>query len=93
MTLDEYLQATEYILAAGNPNVILCERGIRTFEDHTRNTLSLSCVPELHMRSHLPITIDPSHGTGHGWLLRAAVFIGESGIIPVFRGSNSARSG
>jgi len=84
MTLDEYLQATEYILAAGNPNVILCERGIRTFEDHTRNTLSLSCVPELHMRSHLPITIDPSHGTGHARLVpdmsRAAVAAGADGL-------------
>ncbi len=71
MTLDEYLQAAEYILAAGNPNVVLCERGIRTFEDHTRNTLSLSCVPELHLRTHLPIIIDPSHGTGKAHLVPA----------------------
>lgn len=71
MTLDEYLQAAEYILAAGNGNVILCERGIRTFEDHTRNTLSLSVVPELHERTHLPIVIDPSHGTGKAHLVPA----------------------
>ncbi len=64
MTIDEYLQAADYILAAGNEKVILCERGIRTFENHTRNTLSLSVVPELQKRTHLPIIIDPSHGTG-----------------------------
>lgn len=85
MTIDEYLQAAEYILAAGNPNVILCERGIRTFEDHTRNTLSLSCVPELQFRSHLPIVIDPSQGTGHARLVpamcRAAVAAGCDGLI------------
>jgi len=84
MTLDEYLQATEYILAMGNPNVILCERGIRTFEDHTRNTLSLSAVPELQHRSHLPIVIDPSHGTGVARLVpamaRAAVAAGADGL-------------
>ncbi len=77
MTIDELLQAAEYILSMGNPNVILCERGIRTFENHTRNTLSLSAVPELHQRTHLPILIDPSHGTGHarlvGDMARAAV--------------------
>ncbi|HEX7008905.1 MAG TPA: 3-deoxy-7-phosphoheptulonate synthase [Phycisphaeraceae bacterium] len=85
MTLDEYLQAAEYILAAGNPNVILCERGIRTFEDHTRNTLSLSAVPELHHRSHLPVIVDPSQGTGHARLVpdlcRAAVAAGADGLI------------
>ncbi len=85
MTLDEFLQATEYILAAGNPNVILCERGIRTFEDHTRNTLSLSVVPELHYRSHLPVVIDPSQGTGHARLVpdmcRAAVACGADGLL------------
>ncbi|MEM1107294.1 MAG: 3-deoxy-7-phosphoheptulonate synthase [Planctomycetota bacterium] len=84
MTLDEYLQAAEYILAAGNPNVILCERGIRTFEDHTRNTLSLSAVPELHERTHLPIVIDPSHGTGKAHLVpamaKAAVAAGCDGL-------------
>ncbi len=85
MTIDEFLQAAEYILAAGNPNVILCERGIRTFENHTRNTLSLSAVPELHQRTHLPIIIDPSHGTGHARLVpdmaRAAVAAGADAII------------
>lgn len=85
MTVDEYLQAAEYILAAGNPNVILCERGIRTFEDHTRNTLSLSVVPELHLRTHLPVVVDPSQGTGHARLVkdmcRAAVAAGADGLI------------
>ena len=84
MTLDEFLQASEYILAQGNSGVILCERGIRTFEDHTRNTLSLSVVPELHLRTHLPIVIDPSHGTGHARLVpdmsRAAVACGADGL-------------
>lgn len=84
MTLDEYLQAAEYILAAGNSNVILCERGIRTFEDHTRNTLSLSVVPELHVRTHLPIVIDPSHGTGKAHLVpamaKAALAAGCDGL-------------
>ena len=84
MTIDEYLQAAEYILAEGNANVILCERGIRTFEDHTRNTLSLSAVPELQMRSHLPIIIDPSHGTGHARLVpsmaKAAIAAGADGL-------------
>jgi len=84
MTLDEYLQAAEYILAAGNPNVILCERGIRTFEDHTRNTLPLASVPELKKRSHLPVIVDPSHGTGHAYLVpdmsRAAIAAGCDGL-------------
>jgi 3-deoxy-7-phosphoheptulonate synthase len=85
MTIDEYLQAAEYILAAGNSNVILCERGIRTFEDHTRNTLSLSAVPELRYRSHLPVIVDPSQGTGHARLVpdmcRASVAAGADGLI------------
>lgn len=85
ITIDEFLQAAEYVLAEGNANVILCERGIRTFEDHTRNTLSLSAVPELHMRSHLPIVVDPSHGTGHARLVpdmcKAAVACGADGIL------------
>lgn len=84
MTIDEYLQAADYILAAGNPDVILCERGIRTFEDHTRNTLPLASVPELKRRSHLPIIVDPSHGTGHAYLVpdmsRAAVAAGCDGL-------------
>lgn len=85
MTIEEYLQAAEYILAAGNSKVILCERGIRTFEDHTRNTLSLSAVSELHFRSHLPVIVDPSQGTGHARLVpdlcRAAVACGADGLI------------
>jgi 3-deoxy-7-phosphoheptulonate synthase len=85
MTIDEWLQAAEYILANGNPNVILCERGIRTFEDHTRNTLSLSVIPEVHFRSHLPIVIDPSQGTGHARLVpdmcKASVAAGADGLI------------
>ena len=85
MTIDEYLQAAEYILAEGNENVLLCERGIRTFETHTRNTLSLSALPELHFRSHLPVLIDPSQGTGHARLVpdmcRAAVAGGADGLL------------
>ncbi|MEM6391663.1 MAG: 3-deoxy-7-phosphoheptulonate synthase [Planctomycetota bacterium] len=84
MTVDEYLQAAEYILAAGNPNVILCERGVRTFEKFTRNTLSLSVIPELHERTHLPVVADPSHGTGHARLVPqmslAAVAAGADGL-------------
>ena len=84
MTIDEYLQAADYILAAGNPNVILCERGIRTFEDHVRNTLPLATVPELKRRTHLPVVVDPSHGTGHAYLVpdmsRAAVAAGCDGL-------------
>ena len=84
MTLDEYLQAAEYILAAGNGNVILCERGIRTFEDHTRNTLSLSVVPELQRITHLPVVIAPSHGTGKAHLVpamaKAAIAAGCDGL-------------
>ncbi len=84
MTLDEYLQAADYILAAGNEKVILCERGIRTFENHTRNTLSLSAVPELQKRTHLPIIIDPSHGTGKRHLVPsmslAAIAAGCDGL-------------
>lgn len=63
-TIDELLHAAEYILAEGNPNVILCERGIRTFEPATRNTLDLSAIPVLRERSHLPVFVDPSHGVG-----------------------------
>ncbi|MEX2213684.1 MAG: 3-deoxy-7-phosphoheptulonate synthase [Phycisphaeraceae bacterium] len=85
MTIEEYLQAAEYILAGGNPNVILCERGIRTFEDHTRNTLSLSAVPEMRLRSHLPVVVDPSQGTGHARLVpdmcKASIACGADGLI------------
>jgi len=68
-TLDEFLLAAEYIMAEGNYNVILCERGIRTFADHARNTMDLSIVPAVHRLSHLPIIVDPSHGTGHNYLV------------------------
>ena len=84
-TLDEFLLAAEYIINAGNPNVILCERGIRTFETYVRNTLPLAIVPALRERTHLPIVIDPSHGTGHAYMISsmslAAVAAGADGII------------
>ncbi len=84
-TLDEFLLAGEYILSHGNPNVILCERGIRTFETHTRFTLSLSVVPELKRLTHLPVIVDPSHGTGVRDLVRpmskGAVAVGADGLI------------
>ena len=84
-TLDELLLAAEYILNAGNPNVMLCERGIRTFETHTRYTLPLASVPWLHERTHLPVIVDPSHGTGHTNLVSrmaaAAVAAGADGLI------------
>jgi 3-deoxy-7-phosphoheptulonate synthase len=84
-TLEEFLLAAEYILARGNQQVILCERGIRTFEDYVRNTLPLAIVPELHRRSHLPVVVDPSHGTGKSHLVdsmcRAAVACGADGLI------------
>jgi chorismate mutase/prephenate dehydratase len=84
-TLDELLAAAEYVLSEGNPHVILCERGIRTFETSTRNTLDLSAVPVLRERTHLPIVVDPSHGVGvRRWirpLARAAKAVGAHGII------------
>ena len=84
-TLDEFLMAAEYILAEGNYNVILCERGVRTFADHTRNTLDLSVVPAVQRLSHLPIVVDPSHGTGRREkvlpLSRAAVAVGADGLM------------
>ncbi len=84
-TLDELLLASEYILNAGNPDVMLCERGIRTFEAHTRYTLPLASVPWLHERTHLPVVVDPSHGTGHTSLVApmsaAAIAAGADGIV------------
>jgi chorismate mutase/prephenate dehydratase len=84
-TIDEWLGAAEYILAAGNQQVILCERGIRTFESATRNTLDLSAVPVLHERTHLPVIIDPSHGTGNrryvAPMSRAARSVGSHGLL------------
>jgi 3-deoxy-7-phosphoheptulonate synthase len=84
-TLDEFLMAAEYLMSEGNYNVILCERGVRTFSDYTRNTLDLSIVPAVQRRSHLPIVVDPSHGTGRRNkvlpLSRAAVAVGSNGLL------------
>ena len=84
-TIDEMLLAAEYILDGGNANVMLCERGIRTFEAHTRFTLPLASVPYLQQKTHLPVVIDPSHGTGHTTLVpsmaRAAIAAGADGVI------------
>ncbi len=84
-TLEELLLAAEYIMAEGNYNVILCERGVRTFADHTRNTLDLSIVPAVQNRSHLPIIVDPSHGTGKRHkvlpLARASIAVGADGVM------------
>ncbi len=84
-TLDELLLAAEYIMAEGNYAVILCERGIRTFANHARNTMDLSVIPAVHRLTHLPIIVDPSHGTGHNYMVtplaRAAVAAGADGLI------------
>ena len=84
-TIEELLMSAEYILAAGNPNVILCERGVRTFETYTRNTLDLSIVPIIKKMSHLPVIIDPSHAAGMAWMVEplsmAAVAVGADGIM------------
>ena len=84
-TLQELLMSAEYVMASGNPNVILCERGIRTFETAMRNTLDLAVVPTLHKLSHLPIIVDPSHATGYSYLVDpvsvAATAIGADGLI------------
>ncbi|MGE3180440.1 MAG: 3-deoxy-7-phosphoheptulonate synthase [Phycisphaerae bacterium] len=84
-TLDEFLLAAEYIISAGNPNVVLCERGIRTHETYVRNTLPLAIIPAVKRESHLPIIIDPSQGTGHAYMVpamcRAAVAAGADGLL------------
>ena len=84
-SIDEWLLAAEYILNEGNPNVMLCERGIRTFETHTRYTLPLATVPYLHRKTHLPVVVDPSHGTGHTYLVpdmaAASIAAGCDGLI------------
>ena len=84
-TIEEFLSAAEYILAEGNPRVILCERGIRTFEKATRNTLDLSVVPLIQEMSHLPIIVDPSHATGRrslvGPMAKAAIVVGAHGVM------------
>ena len=84
-TIEEFLMSAEYIMAEGNENVILCERGIRTFETYTRNTLDLSAVLALKMQSHLPVLVDPSHAAGLSWMVeslsKAAVAVGADGLI------------
>lgn len=84
-TIEEFLLAAEYILNQGNNQVILCERGIRTFETATRNTLDLSAVPMLKRLTHLPVIVDPSHGTGLRWMVpsmsKAALAVGADGLI------------
>jgi 3-deoxy-7-phosphoheptulonate synthase len=84
-TLDEFLMAAEYVLSEGNYNVMLCERGVRTFSDFSRNTLDLAVIPAVQRRSHLPILVDPSHGTGKRHkvlpLSRAAIAVGADGLL------------
>lgn len=84
-TYEEWMMSAEYIMAAGNPNVILCERGIRTFESYTRNTLDLQSIPVLNKLSHLPVVIDPSHAGGKWWLVepmaKASVAAGCDGLL------------
>jgi 3-deoxy-7-phosphoheptulonate synthase len=84
-TLDEFLMAAEYVMSEGNYQLILCERGVRTFSDYTRNTLDLSVIPAVQRRSHLPIVVDPSHGTGRRNkvlpLSRAGVAVGADGLL------------
>lgn len=84
-TIDEYLNAAEYILSQGNPNIILCERGIRTFETATRYTLDLNAIPILKQRTHLPVIVDPSHGTGMRSLVptmsKASIAAGADGLL------------
>jgi 3-deoxy-7-phosphoheptulonate synthase len=84
-TIEEWLMSAEYIMAQGNPNVILCERGIRTFENYTRNTLDLSAIPAVKRLSHLPVIVDPSHATGKNWMVEsmalAAIVAGADGLM------------
>lgn len=95
-TIKEFLLAAEHIMASGNENVILCERGIRTFEDYTRNTLDLSAIPVIKKLSHLPIIVDPSHATGMWWLVeplaKAAIAVGADGVmVEVHNDPNNAK--
>ena len=84
-TIEEWLMSAEYIMSGGNENIILCERGIRTFETYTRNTLDLSAIPAIKKLSHLPVVVDPSHATGKWWMVeplaKAAVAVGADGLI------------
>lgn len=96
-TIEELLMAAEYIMAGGNDNIILCERGIRTFEKYTRNTLDISAVPVIKKLSHLPIIVDPSHASGEWWLVeplaKAALAVGADGImIEVHQDPENAKS-
>jgi 3-deoxy-7-phosphoheptulonate synthase len=84
-TLDEWLLAAEYIMSEGNYQVALCERGIRTFAQHTRNTMDLAAIPAVRRISHLPVLVDPSHGTGKNYMVtplaRAGVAVGADGLM------------
>ena len=84
-TIEEWIMSAEYIMAGGNDSVILCERGIRTFENYTRNTLDLSAIPAVKKLSHLPVVVDPSHAAGMWWMVeplaKAAVAVGADGLI------------
>ncbi len=84
-TIEELLLAAEYVMKGGNSEIILCERGIRTFEPSTRNTLDLNAIPMLKRLTHLPVIVDPSHGTGHWWMVpqlaKAAIAVGADGLI------------
>ena len=84
-TIDEYLHAAEYVMKGGNSQVVLCERGIRTFEPSTRSTLDVGAIPMLKRHTHLPVIVDPSHGSGHAWMVpalaRAAIAAGADGLL------------
>jgi 3-deoxy-7-phosphoheptulonate synthase len=84
-TIEEWLMAAEYVMSSGNPNVILCERGIRTFETAYRNTLDITSVPLIHQMTHLPVLVDPSHAAGKRWLVPplalAATAAGADGLL------------
>ena len=84
-TIEELLMSAEYIMSGGNENIILCERGIRTYETYTRNTLDLSAIPLLKKYSHLPVVVDPSHATGQAWMVptmaKAAIAAGADGLL------------
>ena len=84
-TIEEWIMSAEYIMAGGNENVILCERGVRTFETFTRNTLDLSAIPAVKKLSHLPVIVDPSHAAGLWWMVeplaKAAVAVGADGLL------------
>ena len=96
-TIEEWLMAAEYVVSSGNANVILCERGIRTFETYTRNTMDLSAVPLLHHLTHLPVVVDPSHATGKRWLVKplalGGIAVGADGVmVEVHPDPDSAKS-